>query len=524
MSEKTNNANEMLLSPRRLRKHSYKDAINAGEQPNIPVKQKMAGTLPDITEDLEMSDGLKLIHKDDFAKKSTNQKLDIVAEAMNKLYDKMNEVTKTTETNVKTLQDAVFDDGIGLVPQINGLVENARSVDDRIQSLTEENLQLRDELDLLKGIVHKISNQVQSADGKLNKLVAKSMEDNLVITGILDDFPKRNPRKQVHQFFHEELGLRNVSDSDVLKVFRVGKQQEGRHRPLMLNCTPDLRRYLMASAPSLKGRTNSNGGSFYINQQLPEAIAEQKREIREVIRNRQAKEEALPNQAKSTFLVRNDKVYINGQLTRKTIVPPSVEQLFPEDDMQKKINAIKLRTFRAKPEMGSIFRVSIFTPDSMDQVKLAYIKMFQNNPSADHIAVACIVNGEEAYNDNAEFGSGFRLLRSIKDANIDNVALFLTRQYGGVNLGPRRFNIMTNLAYLALEKVAESRSRLMEQPSSPSPIHTTPTGSPPSTPQRENHSSPSKAVEDHQQHKNRELNPNNELQSHEETFDEEHDS
>lgn len=98
---------------------------------------------------------------------------------------------------------------------------------------------------------------------------------------------------------------------------------------------------------------------------------------------------------------------------------------------------------------------------------------------ADHIAVACLIDGREAYNDNGEFGSGFRLLRAIKTSGLDNVALFMIRQYGGVNLGPKRFTIMTELAELALEKLEEARQRIPETSSK----------STPSTPSSSRHSS-----------------------------------
>lgn len=471
MSTTQLNKDQIKTSPRRLRNHSKAEIATAGSLDSQSAK--MAGKLPEVSEeDGDVFHGTILISKEEFAKKTTNLKLDAVAEAINKIYMKMSEDSQKVDEKLKPMREALFDENAGILPQMEAIVDHVKGVDDRIQILTEENLQLRDELDILKGVVHKIANQVQNADGKISQLVVKSMEDNLVISGILDDVPKRNARKQIHAFFREELDLRNINDNDVLKVYRMGKYEAGKSRNMMVQCTTDLRRYIMRNAPRLRDRLNQQGGRFFINQQLPESVAESNREIREIIKVRRAKEEDLPQQARSSFLVRNNKVFINGQLNRKKIVPPSVEQLFPSDDLQKKINSSKLRTFRAKPEAGSIFRVSVFSPESMDQVRLAYVKLFQNNPSADHIAVACVVNGEEAHNDNGEFGSSIRLLRCIRDEAMDNVALFMTRQFGGVHLGPKRFNIMTNLAGLALEKLAEMRVRksVSGLPSSPSPV------------------------------------------------------
>lgn len=451
---------ENKTSPRRTRNSSARES----QAPSI--SKKMSGKLPDVNESESYEEAEVLIPRDEFSKKSQAQKLDSVAEAINKMYQKMNEVTQRLENKISPVEDAVFQQDTGMLSQMETLVDNAKSVDSRIQSLAEENLQLRDELDIIKGIVHKIAKQCDSSSGKINQLVARSMEDNLVITGILDDIPKKSVRKQLHRFFQEEMELRNVNDADLLKVYRMGPREDGRHRPILAQCTPDLRRYLLRNAPILRDKLNANGSKYYVNQQLPESVAEQNREIRDIVKTKQRSEEALPQNAKSRILVRNSKVYINGQLIRKPVIPPTVKQLFPEDDDQKMINSIKFRTFRSKPQSGSTFRVSIFQPDTIKQVRLAYVKMFQNFPHADHIAMAAIVKGEEVYNDDGEFGSGIRLLRCIRKSALDFVALFMVREFGGVHLGPRRFKIMMDLADIALEKVYEQRQRVMSPRSS----------------------------------------------------------
>lgn len=49
-------------------------------------------------------------------------------------------------------------------------------------------------------------------NGKIEPLVVKSMEDNLIFSGILDDLPKKNPRKQLHEFLYNIMGLCDVHD------------------------------------------------------------------------------------------------------------------------------------------------------------------------------------------------------------------------------------------------------------------------------------------------------------------------
>lgn len=77
--------------------------------------------------------------------------------------------------------------------------------------------------------------------------------------------------------------------------------------------------------------------------------------------------------------------------------------------------------------------------------------MFQTYPHADHIVVAYSSEFELGFHDNGQFGAGFRILNTIKEANLGDVAVFIIREYGGENLGPVRFEIMKDLAEQALQ-------------------------------------------------------------------------
>lgn len=220
------------------------------------------------------------------------------------------------------------------------------------------------------------------------------------------------------------MGLCDVRDAKILAVKRMGQPAKDKNQPIVAQCS-DLRRYIQTSAPILKNRTNDMGAKYYINQKLPDAISEQMREIREIIKKWKDYEEDIPSASKSKFAIKAGKVYINGQLQKKKILAPTVEQIFPDDDIQEKIDQIKLKHFHAEPEQGSTFRMAVFRLQSVEDVKLAYIKLFQRFPSADHISTACIVGGEEAYQDDKEHGAGYRMLKIIKQSSMDNIALFM---------------------------------------------------------------------------------------------------
>lgn len=116
--------------------------------------------------------------------------MESVAEAINKMYDKINNIEASLEDKIKLTEQAIFDPGEGLVTKVELLVNNAKGTETLIQNIVEDNIQLREEVDTLEGVIHKIAKQLDIANGKIDQLVTKLMEDNLVFTGILDNFEK----------------------------------------------------------------------------------------------------------------------------------------------------------------------------------------------------------------------------------------------------------------------------------------------------------------------------------------------
>ena len=59
----------------------------------------------------------------------------------------------------------------------------------------------------------------------------------------------------------------------------------------------------------------------------------------------------------------------------------------------------------------------------------------------------------EHYEDNGEYGAGSMLLDLLKDENVDNKLVCVTRWYGGTHLGRARFDHIINTAKASLDKL-----------------------------------------------------------------------
>lgn len=441
-------AKSSSITPYRLRNNSYQQANqstaqHAFGQDTIVEEGEEMGSLEDIVKPK------MLIRKEDWQKKTQAVKLDTVFEAVNKMYA----VQEQFLNRIKPLEYAVFDKDDGILPQLSKMATCTKEAGTRQNDLEADNKQLREELEIVKGVVSKQGKQIHVLQSKLADQIARSMSDHIVINGILNDSKDNDETDLIalfSGFLEEQLELEFVRE-EVLGAYRLGHYIEGKQRPVVVKIEPALNRKIFSNTVKLGDKQNQEGRPFSVNPLLPDSLAEQRREIRQIIKDKKDSEKHLPKVQKSNFLVRNGKVFINGQQKRKILGVPDLRDLFVDSDEQLKINHIKTKTVEEPPIKGSKFKaVAVCTP-TLNDVHLAYKKMFQIYPHADHIIAAFITENEEGFQDNGEFGAGHRILKTLKETKLYQIAVFVIREYGGQNLGVLRFNIMQNIARKALE-------------------------------------------------------------------------
>lgn len=234
----------------------------------------------------------------------------------------------------------------------------------------------------------------------------------------------------------------------IFSAHRMGTPGKDFHRPIVIRCSVSLKTKIFQNTFRLAGKPYS------VNQQLPEMYAEQKREMRQIKREIEKAEEGKAEQDKSTFLVRNNKLYVNGQLQRKPLTPPAPTDLFANASERENMSKFKFTSAQSKPTKGSQFTAYACVVEKMEDVRMAYKRLFRENPEADHISAAFSAGNCEAYQDDGEFGAGFRLLNIIRSAKLLNVAIFMVQHYGGEHLGPIRFTLIKSTAEEALAKLS----------------------------------------------------------------------
>lgn len=268
-----------------------------------------------------------LLRKEDWSGKNNTHKLDMVFESINKLYAVYDQVAK----KIQPLNVAVFDTDDGILPQLQNLADYAKGADSRVDHLMKENNSLREELEVVKGILHKQAKQISTLQSRQVQQTARSMAENITISGIIGDSEQADAsdaKLLAKAFLAEELEIEDEEQNGILVAHWLGQYTKDKHRSIIIKVKPNLKTKILDNTHKLATKKNPQDRPYSVNVQLPEMLAEQKREIRQIIKEKKDSERDLDDTRKSKILVRNNKVYINGQLQRKLLQPPSIPQLF----------------------------------------------------------------------------------------------------------------------------------------------------------------------------------------------------
>ena len=92
---------------------------------------------------------------------------------------------------------------------------------------------------------------------------------------------------------------------------------------------------------------------------------------------------------------------------------------------------------------------------SHQDVRQVYKKIKMCQPNARHVVCAYSIEGHPEYygndfHDDGEPGAGRQILKYMTDENIKNTAIFVARRYGGVRMGPDRFECYVEAAKASL--------------------------------------------------------------------------
>lgn len=377
-----------------------------------------------------------------------------------KVMEKLEATTRNLDTSVKTLQgeiSAVRSDYTQQDTKVSQIEHVQKQESVKIQAITAKLDEHEERITMLINTVVKQDETISSLQSVINNMQAGAAKHNLVFYNILEHDKKaektslkENPQWTILAFIKKELQLEQENVT-IENAFRVGS---GNNRPILVSFKyMKDKQIIMKNLNKLKGKINANGKAYFISEQLPEKLAEDRRQ--HYYKKQQNKQ--LPAEHQLDLQIQKNQLMIGN----KRYVPP-IQPVTPATWLR--IPMIELGTIDKYPVIpgekltkeSSLFTSCAAKVSTLEEVQTAYHKIRRLEPEATHVMCAYRLPGMDFINlqsfvDDGEHGSGRALLDLLIERKEFGRAVFVARYYEGVHLGALRFKLITQLADTALK-------------------------------------------------------------------------
>ena len=454
-------------------RHTSSDAIV--HQPGVGAQNQQQQHLSPIPEEKkevtpqkkELRDReIPVINMKDFEEVDVGDKLNLLMAAINKIntnftnfyhrFDALKKQLTDNSTSLSSRVDVVekFEEEYGA--RIDELESLIPSVTDARTRLTKNELatgKLQDDGTMIKGLLQVHEKKISICADKVVDLTARSMANNILISGIAGDQLGENCKEKVLTLLRDKMNM-TVEDTEVEVAHRLGAKTGTKPRTVVVRCVFALRDRVFQFTKNLKDITNEQGDSYFVNPQLPEPLAVERRDREEQYRSIKKSNARISDEEAHRRVpvhIKNKVLYINKVPQKHHIFPPTVQEMLNvKPAVQDKMNAITFSESSTVVEKGSTFSAFATHVKNTTDVKLAYARIRQICPESDHVMLGYTLKNYTGHHDNGEYGASKKILQKILDNGSANTAVFVTREYGGVHLGQRRFMYIERVAQEAL--------------------------------------------------------------------------
>lgn len=346
--------------------------------------------------------------------------------------------------------------------------------------------QLKYKLDLLTNTVVRFEEKLKEANEKIITMQTRSMRRNLIISGLKEKSNESDDElsNEVATFLAEQLGF--APPVPLKACHRLGYVDGSGYRPVIIKLADLNQKFpILAMAPQLKGKKNDKQRFFYISEQLPDQLNEDRKYAQFWIQDNKKR----PAEEQRNLKIHRNRLTIDSRPYKRKVNAPSAAEVLKLDyDELCQVKQCQTVYGDSRDLEDSEFISYAMKASKPEDVRLAYRKLRIKYADATHIISAHRFNppngpiNQEA-TDDGEWGGGRCLLKCLQDLKLVNVAVFIIRYYGGKHVGVARFELMEKLAKTALRKarlVKPSPRRPHTRSQSKQAISTDETSRPPS--------------------------------------------
>ncbi|XP_062582155.1 protein IMPACT homolog [Saccostrea cucullata] len=344
------------------------------------------------------------------------------------------------KSSVETIRNDLSEGDQSVNAKLKYVSEQSESNYEDISLLRQENAQLRRELELLRSVVIRMDRKMSVIENDVTDLRSRSMRDNILIHNYPFE-PNENLTTSMPATFKELLGV----DVSFVRIHRNGVRPEyNSDRPVSITAklTDRSKINTILNAQKLK-KIAKQPLPFFITTQQPASIVSARNKVFDTA-------DSLRSQNITVKIQKNQVILPNGS-TYKDDVPflTNADALLVTPEETEHLDSVEIKNSDPIKKDGSEFMAFGARVKNVDDVKKMYSKVLIDPyaASADNRILVYRLSTEngtvhENYHDDSEHGAGRKMLRYMKENNINNAAFVITRWMGDAHIGPQRFSIM----------------------------------------------------------------------------------
>ena len=400
------------------------------------------------------------------------------AEMLQVLLQSMNEHKEEIKAEFK-LDMQQRDIKVGTIEStLNIQSDTIQSLQDKNVSLTTDINSLKDEISQLKHQVSNLSNATIKHDNIIDELQDRNesrdqreMKNNLIIRGIAEK-KHENCLQTAANFFKNTMKI-----TDTVQIIRANRLGKGTDRPLLIILkSPGEKGKVFKNVKNLKDVRNDNNKKYQVRNHYTAKGNAHETQINHLMWKNKSKRSTAEH---LEMTVKNGHIHINDVLFKSPITAPTVKSVL-QAKQEDRTRWSKVKTVagnRVSKGDCSFQGYSVVT-NKIDVIRDAYMKLRELHGDARHIVCCWRLAGKnfaalQNYVEDQEFGCGPHLLNMLTSAEIYNRAVFVVRYYGGVHLGPSRYQAFVEAAQSAITQ--DPYNRFSKENQTPWPKTTTST-------------------------------------------------
>ena len=339
-TQQLSDESEMALTPQ-LSSKTHKDQKE--EEEKVPGDKDInKEVLPKQPEAMKEHPVIEM--KDFEAVTSTDEKLNLIMVAINKINTNFHHKFKAVNKQLHEGEDAIVpqlkncksalekchkvlnNEQEGLLPRMRDAEASVEDLIQRVEKLETQSVELQDQIVCLKGATQVHDRKLNSMDNKITDLTARSMANNIIVQGITGDpgpDVKEDCKAKAINFLRNIMNM-ELQEQEVLMAHRLGYGKKGiLNRNMVIKCQPALRDRIFGFTKNLKDIKNEKGDYYRVFSQLPEPLATQRQQRRDRINQIQKLNNQMEDETKKIKIqVKKGQLHLNGKVQKKYIQPP----------------------------------------------------------------------------------------------------------------------------------------------------------------------------------------------------------